>query len=120
MGRLNSRHLDARRTLTPREYFDDPFAFGERTTTPRLPADGDKISLRIAVQQHRLVLAWRGHRGMSPGEVCRRFGIHRATWSNALRGRRWAGETVLAALLYGITHVEGSDREASTARAAEG
>jgi hypothetical protein len=103
MGRLNSRHLDARRTLSPRDYLTDPFAFGERSATPCLPIGGDEISLRIAVQQHRLVLAWRHHGGSGPGELCRLYGIHRNTWANALRGRRWAGETILAALLYGLT-----------------
>lgn len=97
MGRLNGRHLDAKRRLRPRDYVADPFGFGERDVDPVLPPGGDQVSARIALRQHRLVLEIRSRR-LRPGRILRAFGISRSVWSDTARGHRWAGETVLAAM----------------------
>ncbi|MDZ7732980.1 MAG: hypothetical protein U5R31_07550 [Acidimicrobiia bacterium] len=97
VARLNARHLDARRTLTPREYLTEPWAFGERPSAVQIPEAGDAASARVAAVQHLLVLEWR-RGGTRPGNLCRAFGFSRNIWSLTLRGHRWAGETVLAAL----------------------
>lgn len=102
MARLNGRHLDARRRLRPRDYLTDPWAFGLRPATATVPDDGDDISCQIAILQHRLVRAWRAS-GTRSGVLCERFGISRQVWSLTTRGERWAGETVLAALVHAAT-----------------
>jgi hypothetical protein len=93
-------HLDRRRTLTPRDYLADPWAFGSHHTTPATPAGGDKFSARVAWLQHHLVLAWR-QAGQRPSGAAlgRRFGFSRQVWSRSATGHRWMGETVMAAVL---------------------
>lgn len=63
-----------------------------------VPPEGDPISARIAHLQHVLVCRWRAT-GISGAAIARRWGVSRQTVSRTTLGERWAGETVLAALL---------------------
>lgn len=104
MGQLNPRHLDHRRSLSPREYATDPALFGVTADlTFWVPPGGDAVSMQIARLQHLDVCAWEaGGRRPSAAALCRRFGFSRQTFSKVTTGQRWAGETVLAALHYAI------------------
>lgn len=102
MGRIHPRHLDQRRTLTPRDYAVDPDSFGlSEHLEFHVPPGGDEVSMRIAIVQHRLVCRWnRTGRRISAALLERRFGVKKQTISLTARGWRWAGETALAALAY--------------------
>jgi hypothetical protein len=100
MTRLSSRHLDARRSLTPRDYLADPWAYGERPSHMVMPDGGDQLSQRVALVQHELIREFRADATLAPGTVCKIFGIHRNTWSRTMNGHRWAGETVMVALVW--------------------
>lgn len=104
MGQLNPRHLDHRRSLTPREYATDPTLFGVAANlTFWVPPRGDAVSMQIAHLQHLDVCAWEADgRRTSAAALCRRFGFSPQTLSKVTTGQRWAGETVLAALHYAI------------------
>jgi hypothetical protein len=95
-----ANHVDGRRNLQPRAYFP-AHAFG---TDPRarlsVPEDGDDASARIAWLQHQLACRYRAAGSRPSGaELGRRFGFSRSVFSESLRGNRWMGETVMAALL---------------------
>lgn len=101
MRALGTRHLDRQRNLEPRAYLADPHSFGRRLdVAPAEPVGGDPVSQRVALLQHSLVVAWR-ERGRRPtsGELCAHYGFSRQLWSRVVLGERWAGETVLAALV---------------------
>lgn len=99
VSRLNPRHLDHARTLTPRDYASDPTLFGVVLDLGFLvPEGGTTVSMRIAMVQHRSVCIWAAQRKPSAAFLCRRFGFSKQTFSRVTRGERWAGETVLAAL----------------------
>lgn len=102
MTRLHPRHLDQHRHLQPRDYAEDPSLFGVDPALPfGVPPGGDEVSMRIAVEQHRLVCAWHaGGRRPTVAALGRGFGISKQTFSKTARGTRWAGETVLAALTH--------------------
>lgn len=104
MGQLNPRHLDHRRSLTPRDYATDPTLFGVTADlTFWVPPRGDAVSMQIAQLQHLDVCAWDADgRRTSAAALCRRFGFSPQTLSKVTTGQRWAGETVLAALHYAI------------------
>lgn len=104
MGQLNPRHLDHRRSLTPKEYATDPTLFGVAADlTFWVPPGGDAVSMQIAHLQHLDVCEWEAHdRRTSAAVLCRRFGFSSQTLSKVTTGQRWAGETVLAALHYAI------------------
>lgn len=100
--------LDRRRTLTPRSYADDPWRFGiDHALGFAVPPGGDATSRDLAEVQHRLICAWR-HAGCRPSgaEIGRRWQFSKQTWSRTTLGQRWAGETVLAALIteLGLAH----------------
>lgn len=100
--RVGARHLDQRRLLTPRDYFVDPSTFGLVPGAPtHIPPGGDQVSLRIARLQHGLVCQW-ALAGRTPtvAALCRRFEMSKQTLSLVTLGKRWAGETVLAALVH--------------------
>lgn len=99
MRRIGVRHLDNRRCLLPRDYLADPWSFGQPgVVTLVLPPGGDVVSQRIALQVHRMVLAVRDRQVRST-RACARFEFSREVWSEVLSGRRWPGETVLAAIV---------------------
>jgi hypothetical protein len=100
--RVPPRHLDQRRTLTPRDYASPPDLFGVTKEARFLvPRGGDEVSMRIALEQHLLICEWEdGGRHPTAALLGRRFGINKQTLSLTARGRRWAGETVLAALVH--------------------
>jgi hypothetical protein len=86
----------------PRDYFDPPDAFGFVAGARARPAGGgDATSTMVAQIQHDLVLAWRaGGCRPSGAALGRRFGFSKQTWSRAMLGQRWMGETLMAALLH--------------------
>lgn len=100
MGRLNGRHLDAQRKLTPRAYLADPYAFGMSASRLIMPPGGDDVSQLVAAFQHHLVRRWRAQGAVSAPAVQARFRIGRTAWSQTIHGHRWAGETVLTALVW--------------------
>jgi hypothetical protein len=103
MGPGRGRHVDRRRRLTPRAYFADPWSFGvARDATAVTPPGGDDVSRRIAELQHRLVLSWKQTQVPRARDLCALFGISKQTFSRVVLGERWAGETVLAALISAV------------------
>lgn len=99
--RRMARHLDRQRLLTPRDYAAEPGLFGvDPGVSFHVPAGGDTASMHSAVEQHLLLCAWNQSRRPSAAALGRRFGISKQTISRVSRGERWAGHTVLAALLY--------------------
>jgi hypothetical protein len=95
--RSSATHLDRRRTLRPHDYVRKA-AFGEPAAITHLPTGGDEISQRIAWVQHMLALAFRQSKRRMD-DVCLQFGFSRHVLGRTLSGERWAGETVLVALL---------------------
>ncbi len=99
--RPGGNHIDGRRRLSPRDYFDPPESFGVLADArARVPAGGDTVSAAIALVQHRLVVAWRrGGCQPSGAAVGRQFSFSKQTFSRTILGERWMGETLMAALL---------------------
>jgi hypothetical protein len=96
-----ARHLDRQRLLRPRDYAADPTLFGvDSEVSFHVPAGGDAASMHSAIEQHHLLCVWNRTRRPSAAALGRRFGISKQTISRVNRGERWAGHTVLAALLY--------------------
>lgn len=95
------RHIDTRRLLLPKDYLVDPWQFGRaHRARTHVPPDGDDVSRDIAEIQHELVFAWRAAGKKPPAaQICQRFDISKQTWSRVTLGERWAGETILVALL---------------------
>ena len=98
MRRIGPRHLDNRRNLLPRDYFENPWTFGTPTAKLTMPSGGDDVSQRVAFHVNVLVRAVREH-GLTSRQACTRFGFCREVWSDVVNGRRWPGETVLTAIL---------------------
>jgi hypothetical protein len=100
VSRFNGRHLDQNRRLLPRDYAADPFLFGvDEHLEFHVPEGGNKVSMLVAAEQHRLVCDWSRIRLPSSAAVlARRYGTSPQTLSTVVTGRRWAGETLLAAL----------------------
>lgn len=64
-----------------------------------VPEGGNKVSMLVAAEQHRLVCDWsRIRRPSSAAVLARRYSTSPQTLSTVVTGRRWAGETLLAAL----------------------
>jgi hypothetical protein len=96
-----ARHLDRQRLLSPRDYAIVPELFGvDPEVSFHVPAGGDAASMHSAVEQHLLLCAWNQSRRPSAAVLGRRFRVSKQTLSRVSRGQRWAGHTVLAALLY--------------------
>jgi len=93
------RRLD-RRVRVPSFYATDPYGFG-RDSTIRffVPGQVDVVSARIAAVQHELVLGWRESGDPSARVLGDLFGFSKQTWSRTVLGQRFAGETLLAALV---------------------
>lgn len=94
--------IDRRRgPLAPRDYCVDPHAFGARQDAVfHLPDGGLTVDLQLARLQHQLVFRWqRCGRQPSSRQFAARWSISPAVLSRTVRGDRWAGETVLAALI---------------------
>jgi hypothetical protein len=99
-GMRAANHVDGRRALQPRAYLP-PHTFGmDPTAAVSAPTGGDDASARIAWLQHQLACRYRA-RGSRPSgaELGRTFGFSRSVFSESLRGNRWMGESVMAALL---------------------
>lgn len=93
-------HVDGRRALRPSDYLPD-HTFGiDPAAKLRIPTGGDSASARIAWIQHQLACRYRQN-GCHPSgaELGRQFGFSRSVFSESLRGNRWMGEAVAAALL---------------------
>ncbi|MEN9505070.1 MAG: hypothetical protein RI958_996 [Actinomycetota bacterium] len=106
MPRIGNRHLDTRRNLKPRDYFENPWTFGVPSAQLVLPPGGDEVSQRIALQTHRLVCRLR-ERSVTSSRACERFGFSRDVWSEVCAGQRWPGETVLAAIIDTLATTDG-------------
>ncbi|CAN5633571.1 hypothetical protein BH10ACT3_BH10ACT3_05010 [soil metagenome] len=98
--RFNGRHLDESRYLTPQAYAAQPTLFGvDSTLAFRVPEGGNRASMLVAAEQHRLVCEWtRNGRRPSAQVLAARWDTSIQTISTVCRGERWAGETLLAAL----------------------
>jgi hypothetical protein len=109
------RRLDAR-TLTPRDYLQDPFEFGRQPQPqPVLPTSGDTVSLEVALVQHELArLARLWAPPSARAHVVQRFGFSRQYWSLCLLGQAWMGETVMAAAVSLL--LPGPDRDPADGR----
>jgi hypothetical protein len=101
------RRLDTR-NLRPRDYLLNPFQFGHISpVTPVLPPGGDLKSQRVALVQHELALRVRGLSGPSTTrDLTARFGFSRSYWNDCLLGKKWMGETMLAAAVSLVLQVE--------------
>jgi hypothetical protein len=92
------RRLD-RRSLQPRDYLVDQWAFGRTwRVASTTPTGGDERSRRVALVQHRLACRIRdeGDRAAARS-VTERFAFSKQYWTLCLNGQAWMGETVLAA-----------------------
>ena len=95
-------HLDRQRQLLPLDYLAVPEQFGDRPDAEFvLPTDGDAVSMRLAIVQHRVVCRWRERRqqghAWSGAQLAREFGCSRQTISASATGHRWACAVVYAA-----------------------
>ena len=100
MRRPGHNHLDRSLRLRPRDYAENPHAFG---TDPRVrfdvPEGGDARSAQIAKTFHDLIVTYRAcDQKLSGAELGRRFGFSAATWSRSTTGQRWPCNAVTAAL----------------------
>ena len=116
MGRFNGRHLDQRRQLQPRDYLTRADYFGvDPNVQVVVPEGGNEVSLRVAVEQHLLVCRWgEVRRPSSAAVLARRYGTTPSTISAVVTGRRWAGETLFAALNEELRHRHGAGRSLNT------
>ena len=101
MRRPGHNHLDRSLRLRPRDYADNPYAFGaDPQVRFRVPTGGDHRSAQIAKTYHDFIVAYRASdQTLSGAELGRRFGFSGATWSRSLTGQRWPCRAVTAALL---------------------
>lgn len=98
-GKRNTRHLDRRRRLRPRDYATDPTLYGvDPTVAFHCPVGGDEISMRIAAHTHLVLCDWNLDRRPSATAIAKTFGTSKNTISRVSRGTRWPGETLLVAL----------------------
>ncbi len=104
-------HVDNRRKLRPAAYFPTDTFGHHPSAKPMLPPDGDLASLHIAALTHQLLCRYRagGYRP-SGAALGRTHGFSKTVFSETLAGRRWPGESVLAALLT----IKASGRGAAT------
>ena len=101
MARHNTRHLDQRRLLLPRDYAANASQFGADARLGfHVPPGGDEPSMRVAREQHLLFCAWNRHRRPTAAALARMFGTSKQTISRTSCGHRWAGGTLLAAVFY--------------------
>ena len=101
MHRPGANHLDRRRRLLPRSYFERHDDFGITPNARRIVPDaGDRASAEVAWLQHELVLEWRRRRCRPSGAaIGREFGFSKQVWSRVVTGHRWMGETVAVVLI---------------------
>ena len=68
-----------------------------------MPPGGDRLSADIARVEHELLLVYRQVRTYgSRRQTGRAFGISETVWGEMTAGKRWMGETVMAALLAAV------------------
>src|SRR3954463_3641246 len=94
--------------MWPREYLDNPHAFGRRADVRcHVPPGGDAVSAGRHVFSTNWCSFWRAARPRRVGaRDARVFGITSSTWSSSVLGERWMGETVMAAVLHALSHRE--------------
>jgi hypothetical protein len=101
--RPGANHLDRRRTRTPRDYFPPGFYGTVSFAQSTVPAGGDEVSAAVAQIQHDLLVLYRAVRRYGWNRrVGSTFGISETVWQDVMVGKRWMGETVMAALLHAI------------------
>jgi hypothetical protein len=103
VNRPGANHLDRRRTLSPRNYFP-PGSYGKvPSARSTVPSDGDRVSAAVAQVQHDLLVLYRHQRRRGWNRrTAGAFGISDTVWQDAMAGKRWMGETVMAALLAAV------------------
>lgn len=105
MNLPGGNHLDRQLLLTPQDYLITEAGFGRPGWFKVIvPPGGNTASARVAIVQHRLVVAWSttetGRR--SGTQVAGRFAFSKQVWSRVCLGERWAGGVVSAALVDAI------------------
>ena len=100
-----ANHVDARLGRPPRDYAEQPYRFGEDPHVRfRAPVGESSAAAHAARVQHLLVVGWRAQSGRPSGtQLGRRFGFSKQTFSRVVRGERWAGSVVFAALVHATT-----------------
>jgi hypothetical protein len=70
-----------------------------------VPPGGDRLSADIARVEHELLVHYRNNVRSygSRRRTARAFGISETVWAEVTAGKRWMGETVMAALLAAVT-----------------
>jgi hypothetical protein len=103
VNRPGANHLDRRRTLSPRNYFT-PGSYGKAPSAhSSVPPGGDPVSAAVAQVQHDLLVLYRQVRWHGWNRRAgRKFGISETVWQDVMAGKRWMGETVMAALLEAV------------------
>jgi hypothetical protein len=103
MSKPQRTKIDSRLENRPRDYLDNPAAFGSRTPVRTyIPPGGDKRSLKIAWAQHQLAAKYNDMTSddkMGTAQITEGYEFSVATWSRTLTGQRWAGLTGMVALL---------------------
>jgi hypothetical protein len=101
MNRPSATHVDLRRRLAPRDYCLNPSQYGrDPAAVFHEPAGGDAVSAAVARVQHQLLIAFHATRPAGDGSrEALSLGVSTATWRRSVRGQRWMGETVMAAVL---------------------
>ena len=97
--------IDRHLTLSPRDYIVPGHAFGiEREVTVVIPPGGNGPAAKVAYTQHRHALLWRTMAERPSGaELGRAWGFSKQTWSRAVLGETWMGQTLLVALLEALS-----------------
>lgn len=103
VNRPGANHLDRRRTLSPRNYFP-PGSYGKvPSARSTVPPGGDHVSAAVAQVQHDLLVLYRQVRKHGWNRrAAGAFGISDSVWQDVMTGKRWMGETVMAALLVAV------------------
>jgi len=103
VNRPGANHLDRRRTLSPRRYFPPGYYGKVPSARSSVPPGGDAVSGAVAQVQHDLLVLYRQVRRHGWNRRAgRKYGISETVWQDVMAGKRWMGETVMAALLTAV------------------
>jgi hypothetical protein len=94
-----ANRLDGTLLLRPIDYITRPASFGWDDKGTFVVADGgDERSRRVALIQHVAIVRWRAD-GRAAAALAHDWDVSTSTMSRTLRGERWAGQLILAALI---------------------
>jgi hypothetical protein len=103
VNRPGANHLDRRRTRSPRNYFPPGFYGKVPSARSSVSPGGDAVSAAVAQVQHDLLVLYRQVRGHGWNRrIASEFGVSDTVWQDVMAGKRWMGETVMAALLVAV------------------